>query len=204
MAVAAPPRTAVATAAAVLTGAGIAVQSYVNGRLGSSLGSGELAAAVNNVTGLAVLAAIAAAGAAPRALGQRAGVRPWHLLGGLGGALMVTAGAVAAPKIGVALLSVALVCGQVSGSLGADRVGLSPAGRRHVTAPRVVGVALAVCAVALAAAGARTNPRRASSRWRSSPAWRWRSSRPPGAWRSTSSRRCAARPSRRPRWPASR
>jgi bacterial/archaeal transporter family-2 protein len=158
VAVAAPPRTTLATGAAVLTGAGIAVQSYVNGRLGSSLGSGELAAAVNNVTGLAVLAAIAAAGAAPRALRRRAGVRPWHLLGGLGGALMVTAGAVAAPKIGVALLSVALVCGQVSGSLGADRVGLSPAGHRHVTAPRVIGVALAVCAVALSAAGARTNP----------------------------------------------
>jgi bacterial/archaeal transporter family-2 protein len=71
---------------------------------------------------------------------------------------MVTAGAVAAPKIGLALLSVALVCGQASGSLGADRAGLSPAGRRHVTAPRVVGVLIAVGAVALTAVGARTSP----------------------------------------------
>jgi bacterial/archaeal transporter family-2 protein len=151
--------TAVATAAALLTGAGIAVQSYLNGRLGRSLGSGELAAAVNNVTGLAALGAIAlASGAVPRALRQRRDVRPWHLLGGLGGALMVTAGAVAAPKIGVALLSLALVCGQVSGSLGADRAGLSPAGRRDITPPRTVGVILAVCAVALSAFGAHTSP----------------------------------------------
>jgi bacterial/archaeal transporter family-2 protein len=159
VAVAAVPRAAVATAAALLTGAGIAVQSYANGRLGTSLGSGELAAAVNNIIALAVLAAITlATSAGPRALRHRAGVRPWHLLGGLGGALMVTAGAIAAPKIGVALLSLALVCGQASGSLGADRAGLSPAGRRNVTAPRVVGVAMAVCAVALSAGGARTNP----------------------------------------------
>jgi bacterial/archaeal transporter family-2 protein len=151
--------TALPTAAALLTGAGIAVQSYVNGRLGSSLGSGELAAAINNVTGLAALAAIVlATGSARRAVRHRRAVSPWYLLGGLGGALMVTAGAVAAPKIGVALLSVALVCGQVSGSLGADRAGLSPAGRRNITAPRVVGVLLAVCAVAVSAVGAHTNP----------------------------------------------
>ena len=42
MAVAAPRRTAVATAAAVLTGIGIAVQSYVNGRLGGSLVTGMI------------------------------------------------------------------------------------------------------------------------------------------------------------------
>jgi bacterial/archaeal transporter family-2 protein len=159
VAVVARPGTALPTAVALLTGAGIAVQSYVNGRLGGSLGSGELAAAVNNVTGLAVLAAVTlATGSASRAVRHRAEVRPWHLLGGLGGALMVTAGAVAAPKIGVALLSVALVCGQVSGSLGADRAGLSPAGRRTVTAPRVAGVVIAVCAVAISAVGAHTNP----------------------------------------------
>jgi transporter family-2 protein len=151
--------TALPTAVALLTGAGISVQSYVNGRLGVSLGSGELAATINNVTGLAALTAIAlATGAAPRALSRRRDIRWWQLLGGLGGALVVTASAVAAPKIGVALLSVALVCGQTSGSLGADRAGLSPAGRHDVTAPRAIGVLIAVAAVALTAVGARTSP----------------------------------------------
>jgi len=68
------------------------------------------------------------------------------------------AAAIAAPKIGVALLSLALVCGQTSGSLVADRVGLSPAGRRDVTATRLAGVALAILAVALSALGASTRP----------------------------------------------
>jgi transporter family-2 protein len=159
VAVAASRTIAVPTAIAVAAGVGISVQSYTNGRLGHSLGSAELAAAINNVTGLGALAAITlATGAAPRALRRHADVRAWHLLGGLGGAMVVAAAAIAAPKIGVALLSLALVCGQTSGSLVADRVGLSPAGRQHVTPTRLAGVALAVVAVALSALGGGTHP----------------------------------------------
>ncbi|HEX7298435.1 MAG TPA: DMT family transporter [Solirubrobacteraceae bacterium] len=159
MSIAAPRRTAVPTAFAVAAGAGLAAQAYINGRLGRSLGSAELAATINNVTGLSVLAVImVVTGAAPRALRRRADVRPWHLLGGLGGAMLVAAGAIAAPEIGVALLSLALVCGQTSGSLVADRVGLSPAGRRDITPARMGGVALAVAAVTLSALGAHTSP----------------------------------------------
>jgi bacterial/archaeal transporter family-2 protein len=159
VAVAASRRTAVTTAIAVAAGAGIAVQSYANGRLGGSLGSGELAALINNITGLGALAAITlATGAGPRALRQRRDVRAWHLLGGLAGAFVVTVAAIAAPKIGVALLSLALVCGQTSGSLVADRAGLSPAGRRDITVTRLAGVALAVVAVALSAVGGGAHP----------------------------------------------
>jgi transporter family-2 protein len=143
----------------VLLGAGVALQAYVNGRLGRHLGSAELAAAINNTIGLAALALLlAATGGAPRALARvRAGARPrwWHFLGGLGGASLVAVSAVAAPEVGVALLTVALVCGQVGGSLAADGAGLSPAGRRPPDLPRVGGVALAVAAVAISALGAR-------------------------------------------------
>jgi bacterial/archaeal transporter family-2 protein len=159
VAVAASRTTAVPTAIAVAAGAGIAVQSYANGRLGRSLGSAELAATVNNVTGLGALAAITlATGAGPRALRRRGDVRAWHLLGGLGGALVVTVAAIAAPKIGVALLSLALVCGQTSGSLVADRAGVSPAGRQDITLTRMTGAVLAVVAVALSALGGSTHP----------------------------------------------
>ena len=81
-------------------------------------------------------------------------MRLWHLLGGLGGALFIAAGAIGAPKIGVALLSVALVCGQTTGSLVADGVGLSPAGHQGVTTGRIAGVALTVAAVVASALGA--------------------------------------------------
>jgi transporter family-2 protein len=149
---------ALPTVIAVAGGGALAVQSYVNGRLAGSLGSGEAAAAVNNGVGLAALVAVTVAmGAIPRALRSLERVRLWHLLGGLGGALFIVAGAVGAPEIGVALLSVALVCGQTAGSLAADGAGLSPAGRQEVSAGRVAGVALTVAAVAVSAFGARAN-----------------------------------------------
>lgn len=152
-------RLAAPTAIAVVSGAVLSFQAYVNGRLGRSLGSGELAATINNLVGFAALAAACLArGDVPRARRHWREVRAWYLLGGFGGAMFIAAGAIAAPRIGVALLSLALVCGQTSGSLVADRLGLSPAGRRHVTPIRMLGVALAVAAVALSALGAHTKP----------------------------------------------
>jgi transporter family-2 protein len=158
VAVATRRATALPMAVAVGLGAMLAVQSYVNGRLGRSLGSAEVAAALNNAVGLVALGAGAVAiGAIPRALRSLDRVRVWHLIGGLGGAMYVVAGAVGAPEVGVALLSVALVCGQTAGSLVADGAGLSPAGRQTVTAGRVVGVCLTVAAVIASALGARAS-----------------------------------------------
>ena len=149
---------AVPTAIAVGLGAMLALQSYINGRLGRSLGSGEVAAALNNAVGLVALGAGAMSiGAIPRALRSLDRVRPLHLIGGLGGAMYVVAGAVGAPEIGVALLSVALVCGQTAGSLVADGAGLSPAGHQPVTGGRLLGVGLTVAAVVASALGARAS-----------------------------------------------
>lgn len=153
------PGTALPTALAVAVGAGVALQSYINGRLGVALGSGELAAAVNNAIGLfALTTVVLAARALPRArraVRDGARVKWWYLLGGLGGSLLVASAAIAAPEIGVALLTVALVCGQTAGSLLADNAGLSPAGRAGATPLRIAGVVLAVAAVAISAFGAR-------------------------------------------------
>ena len=102
-----------------------------------------------------------AIGALPRALARlRALGRPplWYFLGGFGGAALVLVSAAAAPEVGVALLTVALVCGSTGGSLPVDAAGLGPAGRRPITLPRVAGVLLAVSATALSALGARGNP----------------------------------------------
>lgn len=151
----------VPTALAVAAGAGVALQSYINGRLGRSLGSGELAAAVNNTVGLlALVALVAVTRALPRAVAAVRGgdrLKWWYLAGGLGGSLLVASAALAAPEIGVALLTVALVCGQTAGSLLADGAGLSPAGRAGATPLRLAGVLLAVAAVAISAYGARAH-----------------------------------------------
>jgi transporter family-2 protein len=158
VAVAARRAVALPTAIAVGLGVALAVQSYVNGRLAQSIGSPELAAAVNNAVGLVALGVVATAiGAIPRALRAWPGVRPWYLLGGLGGAMYVISGAWGAPEVGVALLSIALVCGQTAGSLVIDSIGLTPAGRQAVTGGRVAGVALTIAAVVASALGARAN-----------------------------------------------
>jgi bacterial/archaeal transporter family-2 protein len=155
VAVAARRAIALPTLVMVVAGVALSLQAYINGRLGESVGSGEAAAAINNAVGLvALLVVTVAAGAIPRALRSLGQVRGWHLLGGLGGAMFIVAGAVGAPEIGVALLSVALVCGQTAGSLAADGVGLSPAGHQGVTAGRVAGVALTIAAVVASALGA--------------------------------------------------
>jgi transporter family-2 protein len=152
----ASPRRAVAMT--ILAGAAISVQSYVNGRLGSEAGSPVIAGAVNNLTALvAVVGIVLATGALPRARDRlRALGRPpaWYFLGGLAGAGLVLVSAAAAPEVGVALLTVALVSGSTGGSLPVDAAGIGPAGRRPITAPRVAGVVLAITATVISALGA--------------------------------------------------
>lgn len=158
----APARSAVLLLVAVAVGAGISVQLFLNGRLGQSLGSFELAAAANTTTALLALIVVAAlSGTRERAVTQLR-VQPmhrrWHWFIGITGAYMVLLAAFAAPRLGVALLIVALVCGQTAGGLAVDHFGASPAGRQPVTVPRIVGAILALIAVAIGALGAPVDP----------------------------------------------
>ena len=156
---ASPPR---AIALTILAGGAISLQSYLNGKLGAQISSPTIAAATNNGVAFVATVAIAlATRAVPRAQARlRALGRPpaWHFLGGLGGAALVFVSATAAPEVGVALLTVALVCGSTGGSLPVDAAGLGPAGRRAITLPRVAGVLLAIGATAISALGARSDP----------------------------------------------
>ncbi len=105
--------------------------------------------------GLVVLAGLVGMSAPRRraAAGVLAGGRWWWRLGGLGGASVVAVQALGVPLIGVALVSVCLVAGQTVGALVVDRLALGPGGAHPVTAPRVVGAALAILAVGLGGAG---------------------------------------------------
>jgi transporter family-2 protein len=154
-----PPR---AVATTILAGSAISLQAYLNGRLGNDVGSPTIAAAINNLVAfVATLGIVLATRALPRGRARlRALGRPplWQFLGGFGGAALVLVSAIAAPEVGVALLTVAIVCGSTGGSLPMDAIGLGPAGRRPVTLPRVAGVLLAVGATAISALGARGHP----------------------------------------------
>lgn len=140
-----------------VAGAGLSLQSFVNGRLGTHLGSPYLAGSINYAMGLLTATVIlVATGRGARSIRRvRSGepLRTWHLLSCVASAAVVIIPAKVAPQIGVALLTVALVCGQATGGLVVDAVGLGPGGRRPLTLPRVLGVALALVAVAVGALG---------------------------------------------------
>lgn len=147
-------RTALALGAAVLSGALVAVQQRINGQLGVELDTALLAALVSFATGLVVVVAVVLSSApARRALSAVRDVPWWTRIGGLGGAALVAVGALAAPQIGVALLTVGLVAGQTTGGLAVDRLGLAPGGAHLLTLPRVAGALLCLAAVGLGALG---------------------------------------------------
>jgi transporter family-2 protein len=170
------PGAGLGLALSFLVGVGVAVQAFYNGRLARQLGSIELAGLANMVTGGTALALLAVAsgalrravarvrdGRAPLARGhgeaeRGAILRWWMFVGGFSGALMVVTTAKAAPEVGVALMTVAVVCGQTGGSLAVDATGLSPSGRHRMSGGRLFGVGLAVAAVAVETLAARTQP----------------------------------------------
>ena len=147
-------RTTLALGAAVGSGALVAVQARINAGLAEDLDDALLAALVSFGTGLVVVGAVVASRAPARRAWSRVRQVPWWTrVGGLGGASLVAVGAYAAPRIGVALLTVGLVAGQTSGGLLVDRAGLGPGGRRQVTWPRVTGAALCLAAVLISTLG---------------------------------------------------
>lgn len=147
-------RTSLALGAAVVSGALVAVQARVNAGLAESLDDALLAALVSFATGLVVVLAVVVARASSRRAWAAVSAVPWWTrLGGLGGASLVAVGAFAAPRIGVALLTVGLVAGQTTGGLLVDRAGLGPGGRHALTLPRLAGAALCLLAVLVSTLG---------------------------------------------------
>ncbi|WP_258805376.1 DMT family transporter [Pseudarthrobacter sp. NS4] len=140
-------------------GAGLAIplQGRINGALGVRLNDGIAAGVVSFSTGLVVMILISLllprgrAGLARilPAVRTRAFPRVYVLAGGIG-ALFVFAQSSTVGILGVALFTVATVTGQTASGLLVDRLGLGPAGRKPVTAIRIIGCVLTIAAVAWA------------------------------------------------------
>lgn len=151
------PRRQITIVAALLVGVLVAIQSRINAELTDYVGNGVVAAAISFGTGLVLVGAIilsrsqyrASLPKIPAALRDHR-LRWWQLLGGLGGAWLVTTQGLVVTVVGVTTFTIAVVAGQVTGSLLVDRAGLSPAGRMAVTPNRAIAAAVAFVAVALA------------------------------------------------------
>lgn len=149
--------TVVATAVAVVMGLFIATQSRINGELGLELGDGFVAALISFGVGLILL--IAGMLLMPQG---RAGLRTvvgavrerripwWYTVGGAAGAFLVLCQGLVAATLGVALFTVATVCGQTVSAMVIDRRGLGTLRATPFTAPRVIGALLALVAVGIA------------------------------------------------------
>ncbi|MFN2495595.1 MAG: DMT family transporter [Pseudonocardiaceae bacterium] len=157
----------VGTALTVGLGMAMAVQARINGELGRQIGDGFVAALLSFLGGLVLLVLLAVTWPGMRrGLGRvRAALRdqrsphhhrqpyqlrPYHLLGGICGALLVTSQGVTVATVGVAVFTVAVVAGQAVSSLLVDRAGVGPGGPQAITVARVIGAALALAAVVLA------------------------------------------------------
>ena len=142
----------------VVCGAGVATQSRINGQLGSVIHDGFAAAVISFGSGLViVLIALIflpngrrGIGRVARAIRQR-DIPFWYVLGGTAGAFLVLSQGLVAATLGVALFSVGIVAGQTIGGMIVDRRGLGSMPARALTVQRVVGSALALVAVIVAA-----------------------------------------------------
>jgi len=142
---------------AVGSGLAIPVQGRINGALGARLDDGIAAAAVSFSTGLLVMIVISLV--LPRGRAGLASIIPAvrsrafpriYVVAGAIGALFVFAQSFTVGILGVALFTVATVTGQTVSGLLVDRLGIGPAGKKSVTAIRIIGCILTIAAVAWA------------------------------------------------------
>lgn len=144
-------------------GALVALQSRINAELADEVGGGLPAAAISFGTGLVLALGWVAASPRLRAALARipaalrsGSLRRWQLLGGAGGAWLVTTQGIVVGVVGVTLFIVGVVAGQVTGSLLVDRFGLSPAGVLPVNLLRGAAALLAVASVVVSGWGSFT------------------------------------------------
>jgi transporter family-2 protein len=135
---------------AFAAGAALPVQFGINAQLSSWLDSPVRAAFVSFLTGAIILAVGAALLFKPLPSGSRLGHAPWWVwIGGAFGAFYVVASIVAAPRLGAATVVAVIVAGQSLASVVVDHYGWVGFEPRHVSAGRLVGMALVGSGVAL-------------------------------------------------------
>jgi bacterial/archaeal transporter family-2 protein len=146
------------TAVVIALGAGVlgGIQPKINAVLGARVGSSLLASVVNFAAAFVVVMVVVMLRPATRQTLRDVRSWPvprWTLSAGLGGAVVVLAGAAAVETIGVAIFSVAFFAGQITFGLLVDRLGVSPGGVRPLASARVQAAAVAMAAVAVSQLG---------------------------------------------------
>ena len=147
-----------APAVAIALGAGVlgAIQPEINAELGDRVGSAVLASLVNFAAAFSVAMLVLAMRPATRRTLRGVASWPvprWTLTAGLGGSVVVLAGAVAVDTIGIAIFSVAFFAGQIAFGVVVDHFGFGPGGVRPVVAARAQAAVIAIVAVVVSQLG---------------------------------------------------
>jgi transporter family-2 protein len=131
----------------LIVGGLLAVQAAANVQLSAAMGSPFGASTLQLGIGAGILFTVAAVAGALGALGLLDGARPWHLVGGIGSAVYITAGILLFPRLG-AVVSVGLfIAGQMLASVVLDGFGWLGVDRQ----PLDLAVAAGTVAVVVAA-----------------------------------------------------
>jgi transporter family-2 protein len=120
----------------------IAAQAPINARLKLVVVSPLLAAAISFVVGTAVLALAVLVTNGQGGITHVGGGPWWAYLGGLCGAVLVTATLIATPRLGVTSTFVAVIVGQIAIAAMIDRFGWFGVAARAITPTRVIAIAL--------------------------------------------------------------
>ena len=135
---------------ALITGAGIAVQSVINARLRVLLGGPFWAAAGQFIVGLIFLVVVAMLTRQPPPVTSGITRAPlWIWTGGLVGAMFILVNIILTPKLGTTLTLAVLIVGQLSAALMVDHYGLFGGTVIRLSAGRVAGVVLLFLGVSL-------------------------------------------------------
>ncbi len=135
------------TVAILVGGVLLAIQSPLNAQLGKAVGSPVNAALISFLVGTIALIILAGAQRDAPDVGQVRAL-PWYAwVGGLCGAVFVTAAAYAAPRLGVATMLSLAIASQLVTALVLDHFGALNIPQHPVSVGRIAGMALVILGV---------------------------------------------------------
>ena len=130
-------------------GALLALQAAANVQLSAALGSPFTASTLQLSLGAAVLLALALAVGAVAHLDRVPDAPAWHLVGGLGSAVYITAGILLFPRLGAIVTVGLFIAGQMGASLVLDGLGWLGVEREPLGAAAWTGAAAVIAGTAL-------------------------------------------------------
>ncbi len=142
----------------LFVGALLAVQAGANVQLSAALGSPLGASAVQLTIGAALLVALAALAGGLGAAALLDDVDAWHLAGGLGSAIYITAGILLFPRLGAVVTVGLFVTGQMLASLVLDGTGWLGVEQEAIGAVAIAAAAAVLAGVAAIVRGQGSAP----------------------------------------------